>query len=362
MIVAVLAAVPAVGQSATQQSLEQAKARVQEVTDRIGQAESRAEDARMQLEEARTQLRKAEDAVNEVARLLERQRKRVEQAAEELESLRARARQLQEDFQRRAVSMFKNGGGSRSLELLLASGNLQDAISRSAYMRVLSSGTAATLEDVRTSRVAVREQRKLLTAEREQLREVQEERKALLREVRRIRESRAVAAADAEERVQHLHERKDELEADRDRIEELIEQRKQAADDVGVASAEGYVWPACGPVTSEYGYRWGRLHAGIDIADPPDTIHAANAGRVIFTGYRGGYGNMTLIQHSDGIVTAYAHQRQQYVQVGQTVAQGEAIGLIGATGNVTGAHLHFETRVNGSAVNPRQYLPGGGGC
>ena len=65
---------------------------------------------------------------------------------------------------------------------------------------------------------------------------------------------------------------------------------------------------------------------------------------------------MTLIRHSDGVTTAYAHQSSIGVSVGQTVSRGEFIGRMGATGNVTGSHLHFETRTSGGAVNPRRYL------
>jgi murein DD-endopeptidase MepM/ murein hydrolase activator NlpD len=116
----------------------------------------------------------------------------------------------------------------------------------------------------------------------------------------------------------------------------------------------------CAPVTSEYGPRWGRMHQGIDQGAGTGTpVGASKAGSVIFAGWQGGYGNLVLIDHHDGVVTAYAHLSSIAAGSGQSVSQGQTIGNVGSTGNSTGPHLHFETRVNGNAVNPRQYLSGG---
>ena len=112
-------------------------------------------------------------------------------------------------------------------------------------------------------------------------------------------------------------------------------------------------------MTSEYGPRWGRMHQGIDQGASTGTpIGASKAGTVIFAGWQGGYGNLVLVDHHDGVVTAYAHMSSMSVSSGTSVDQGQQLGAVGSTGNSTGPHLHFETRVNGNAVNPRQYLSG----
>ncbi|HET9443126.1 MAG TPA: peptidoglycan DD-metalloendopeptidase family protein [Acidimicrobiales bacterium] len=134
--------------------------------------------------------------------------------------------------------------------------------------------------------------------------------------------------------------------------------RGGAADDGGRVSGAGLRWPVGGSVTSEFGQRWGRLHAGIDISARTGTpIRAAKAGTVIFAGSQGGYGNVVIIDHGGGFSTLYAHQSRIGSSDGQDVAQGEVIGYIGSTGHSTGPHLHFETRVGGSPQNPRRYLP-----
>jgi murein DD-endopeptidase MepM/ murein hydrolase activator NlpD len=129
--------------------------------------------------------------------------------------------------------------------------------------------------------------------------------------------------------------------------------------DYGLSS--GYIWPADGVLTSGFGWRWGRMHAGIDIAAPTGTpIWAAASGVVEYAGWNsGGYGNLVEIRHADGTITRYAHMSAIYVQEGQSVSQTQVIGAIGSTGFSTGPHLHFEVRPGGGgAVNPIAYLTG----
>ncbi|NJK33748.1 MAG: peptidoglycan DD-metalloendopeptidase family protein [Oscillatoriales cyanobacterium SM2_2_1] len=121
----------------------------------------------------------------------------------------------------------------------------------------------------------------------------------------------------------------------------------------------GFIWPADGVFTSGFGWRWGRVHQGIDIAAPVGTpIWAAASGEVVFAGWNdGGYGNMVDIRHSDGTVTRYAHLHAVHVSEGQQVSQGQVIAAMGSTGFSTGPHLHFEIRPGGgSAVNPMNFL------
>jgi murein DD-endopeptidase MepM/ murein hydrolase activator NlpD len=146
-------------------------------------------------------------------------------------------------------------------------------------------------------------------------------------------------------------------------IEAKIRAAQAGADDnpsgtVATPSAAGLIWPVQGPITSPFGPRWGGFHPGIDIGVPEGTpIHAAAAGTVIYCGWEDGYGNLVVIDHHNGIATAYAHQSRIAVGCNQNVSQGDVIGYSGCTGFCTGPHLHFEVRVNGSPVDPIGYLP-----
>ena len=121
--------------------------------------------------------------------------------------------------------------------------------------------------------------------------------------------------------------------------------------------------PATGPVTSPFGSRTSPItgtsefHEGIDLGAPYGApIRAAAAGVVTFAGQMQGYGNIVIIQHPGGMETRYAHQSTMRVTKGQPVAAGEVIGAIGATGEATGPHLHFEVRLGGEPVDPAPYL------
>lgn len=109
--------------------------------------------------------------------------------------------------------------------------------------------------------------------------------------------------------------------------------------------------------TSSYGQRWGRQHAGIDMAGPVGTpIYATGQGVVTFAGWQRGYGNVIKIQHELGTETRYAHLSRIGVKAGQKVSRGARIGDMGNTGRSTGPHLHYEVRVNGKAVNPLSFI------
>ncbi len=117
------------------------------------------------------------------------------------------------------------------------------------------------------------------------------------------------------------------------------------------------IWPVHGVLTSGFGWRWGRMHEGIDIAVSNGTpVVAAKAGVVIVAGWMGGYGNLVVVDHGGGVATAYGHNTSVTVGVGQFVEQGQLIAYSGSTGHSTGPHVHFEVRINGSAVDPMGYL------
>ena len=129
----------------------------------------------------------------------------------------------------------------------------------------------------------------------------------------------------------------------------------------GGARSGAYARPTSGSVTSGFGQRWGRLHAGLDFGAPTGTPIKAVADAVVSevkgTGSSGGYGNLVILEHADGTLTYYAHMSKVMATEGERVAAGETIGLVGSTGNSTGPHLHFEVHPGGGgAINPRPWL------
>ena len=124
--------------------------------------------------------------------------------------------------------------------------------------------------------------------------------------------------------------------------------------------------PTNGSITSGFGYRRSpfgasrEFHTGVDISAPRGTsVYATATGTVVMATYSGGYGNVIFIDHGFGFSTVYAHLSRMNVKVGQQVTKGQVIGLVGSTGRSTAPHLHYEVRINGTAVNPYTYLTAG---
>lgn len=154
---------------------------------------------------------------------------------------------------------------------------------------------------------------------------------------------------------------KDDVESERENLKETVE--VAAVAEVvkrGTKSKPTYMYPVTNwNLTSNFGYRWGRLHAGADVGVPiGTTVRASRAGQVITAGWVGGYGNCVIIDHGDGVTTRYGHLSEVTVSVGQYVDQGQQVALSGNTGRSTGPHLHFEIRINGEPVDPLPYLAG----
>lgn len=147
------------------------------------------------------------------------------------------------------------------------------------------------------------------------------------------------------------------------REQSLLEIKERITEKNARLASTPSIWPCEGEVTSRFGYRnspfgsGGDFHPGIDIANNYGTpVHATADGVVVFAGWYSGYGNLVQIDHGQGIVSFYGHNQALLVKVGQVVKKGEAISEMGSTGLSTGPHVHYEIRVNGTAVNPASFL------
>lgn len=125
---------------------------------------------------------------------------------------------------------------------------------------------------------------------------------------------------------------------------------------VKASSIKG-IWPTKGTISSYFGSRWGKKHEGIDIAASSGTdVNAFLAGKVIYSGWEEGYGNLVIIDHGNGLQSYYGHNSKLLAKAGQSVKIGAHIAEVGSTGHSTGPHSHFEIRKNGTPVNPLAYL------
>ena len=156
----------------------------------------------------------------------------------------------------------------------------------------------------------------------------------------------------------------DELQADADAMTNtIINAGSSSGNSQYIGGVLAWPTPSTSYITSPFGYRTHpisgtyKFHTGIDIgASRNSAIIAANDGKVILSGWNGGYGKCIVVDHGGGITTLYAHCNSLYVGVGAYVSRGQTIAAVGSTGNSTGPHLHFEVRVNGSYKNPLNYV------
>ena len=264
-----------------------------------------------------------------------------------------------------------------TLSLLFTSKSVSDLLDRVDYLQRIASGDRRIADAVGAAKQRMRAQRAETRATRKRHR--QELRVVALRtaEARALRDrlvgSRSALAgskAAREDTLASLTAAERAQAGEMDALQAVSAQltaRIQAAQasgssGTGAPSAAGLIWPVVGPVTSPFGQRClpngdCSFHPGIDIGASAGTpIRAAAAGTIVYAGWMGGYGNLTVIDHGNGLATAYGHQSSIAVGNGASVSQGQVIGYVGCTGYCFGAHLHFEVRVNGAPVDPLGYL------
>lgn len=182
--------------------------------------------------------------------------------------------------------------------------------------------------------------------------------------------ARGVQASPIELKLRY-HELRSQVNGGEADIAKLkVEARKYRAElerraRLAALNATPSMWPVRGSISSGFGWRvhpiygYGRMHSGLDISAGYGTpIRATGAGRVIQSGYYGGYGNCVIIDHGNGLSTLYGHCSELAVGQGAFVKKGQTIGYVGSTGASTGPHLHYEVAVNGSQVDPSGYLNG----
>jgi murein DD-endopeptidase MepM/ murein hydrolase activator NlpD len=296
------------------------------------------------------------------------------EALERLETLRGRLKRALIGLRERLVAIYTYGTTDIT-SVILSSEDYGDMVARTEYFDAIQESDENLAERVRELRDEAKKlvrQRKIAKLTIEDARDAIAAKEARLETTRSTLESRegALLAARAERR-QTLKG----IEGERDEHEGVAaDLRAQIAAEIAEAtggyplpagplpspSAAGFIWPIEGTVTSGFGYRWGRMHEGVDIAAAEGTpIRAAADGTVILmqSEYEsGGYGNYTCIDHGGGLSTCYAHQSSFATSVGASVSQGDLIGYVGNTGHSYGAHLHFEVRINGAPTDPLGYL------
>jgi murein DD-endopeptidase MepM/ murein hydrolase activator NlpD len=384
LVAALLVIGPAWGQdrSDRKQSIDE---RIARLRDRIADANRREGVLTTEISAVTTEIRALEDDVDSASTrvaVLERElvvhKNRLARLTlllqfqtERLHLLRREHAFAQRSLEERLIRLYQTEELS-TVEIVLSASNVSDLIDGIEYVNEIgrqdrriarqaaAAKTAVALARARTTRTRTGVEQVTRVVE-ERTNEQRAERDRLVASQDALLEARSVkrdtlASVQADER-EFLHEVAG-LERTSAALGAQIRSAQAAAAPTDTTpSVSGFIWPVSGPVTSGFGWRWGRMHEGIDIGAPSGTpIVASAGGTVIYSGWMGGYGNLVVVDHGGGIATAYAHQSSIAAGVGQFVSQGQVVGYVGCTGHCFGSHLHFEVRVNGGAVDPLGYL------
>jgi len=380
LFLALLIATPAGADNVTRK--QSVDSRITGLQDKIAAARAKEQRLARDIADVTSRIRTLEAEVGDVSTdlaLLEQdlalQRERLTRITElwrlqtaKLGFLRSQHEQAIDRLSDRLVAIYQSGNLS-TVDVLLNSSNFSELVSRLDYAQELAAQDERIAESVGRAKDRIQVQQKNTTITRKKIFAVAQAVAARARQTRQVRdqlvarehalsgtraERRESLASVQQEKEEYLHEVV-ALAAVSASLASRI-QTSQSSSSV-VRSSSGLMWPVSGPVTSGYGWRWGRLHEGIDIAVPTGTpVVAAASGHVIVAGWMGGYGNLVVIDHGGGLATAYGHNSSFGVGSGSTVSQGQTIAYAGSTGNSTGPHVHFEVRVNGSPVDPLGYL------
>ncbi len=276
----------------------------------------------------------------------------------------------------RAAGIYMNSTETYTT-VLLGQNDYRDFVAGVEYARRVFGRDLGLLEEIESKKNQISFERDSLERERAGLQRAQE---AIRKEAKRMadlksQQARARNAVQSEisYRERLLSQVRDEKDAYIQALNSMLAESQsiesmlrgaQSGQRVVAGAGRGYlVWPTSGQVTSPYGWRthpvygYRSFHTGIDIGAPQGQgVIAARGGEVLYTGYRGAYGLIAIVDHGNALATVYSHLSRVYVRPGQAVSARSLIAAVGSTGWSTGPHLHFEVRINGEHTNPTRYL------
>ena len=358
--------------SGLQSKLAQAREREASLSAEIASVSQKIQSLESEVGDVSSRLAVLEEDLALHQRKLDRLQELFDLQSERLAFLRDQYQLSVDRLSARLVAVYE-GGEPSTMDVLLEAHSFSDVLDQLDYVSSIAAQDRGIVRNVEGARDHMRELRsrtgktkarvaaitRVVKVRTEQQRALKSQLVARQQGLAQARSARKESLVDVRADARHFASEAAALQAQSANLAAQI-QASQAtvtySSGDSTPSASGLIWPVSGPVVSPFGWRWGRMHEGIDIAVGYGTpIAAAAPGVVIYAGWMGGYGNLIIIDHGGGLATAYAHQ-SSFAVGGGAVSQGQTIGYVGCTGHCFGPHVHFEVRINGSPVDPLGYL------
>lgn len=362
------------------ESIDETKQKGQELEQQKEEAQKEQNDLSTQLSGILTEM---EDVETKVAN----KEQEISDIADELIAAQIKENDQYTAMKKRIKFMYENGN-VHFIEILFESKNIGEFLNNAEYITTISKYDRKMLNEFQDTVKQVEEQEEKLQEEQAELQELQNQLIAKHGEVEKLLNDKTAEVTELESAISENSEKLAKLQEEAAAAAALLEQQKLAQQQQqqkpsssggggGSSSSGGSAGPSITPsgngrlgnpcpaayISSEFGPRsspggiGSTNHKGRDYAAGTGTpIYASAAGTVTTVAYNSFRGNYVVINHGDGLATLYQHCSATYVSVGQSVSAGQNIAAVGATGRVTGAHLHFEVHVNGTPVDPRGYL------
>lgn len=345
----------------------------QEIQNQLTETNEELEQVQSQLSENLQQIEKLDEKIRESENTIAELDTQVQQLQDEIASIQSQLDVAEKNYEKQKEIMEKRlvaiyeAGDTKYLDVLLKSSNLSDFLSSYYLITEIASVDKDLLNDVEAEKKEIELSKQKLEKNQETLAtalKTQTQTATVLQNTMTLRENYLARLSDEEKAKQaQIDEMTQQYE---DINNQILELAKQGLDTSYIGGVLAWPVPGYTKITSNYGMRVHpitgqyKLHTGVDISAPIGAnFVAANDGIVTKAGYNTAYGNMVIIDHGGGISTLYAHGSEILVTVGQTVKQNEAVLKVGSTGYSTGAHAHFEVRINGVVTNPIPYITNG---
>lgn len=346
----------------------------EELQNQINDATDQLEGVQNELSENLQQVQKLDEKISTSQTELNELNAKIEELQKSMDEVEERLKVVEESFNNqkemldgRLVAIYE-AGEVKYLDVILNSKSISEFLSNYFLITELVDNDKQLLDEMESKKHEIEISKEKLDNEREELATIKANQTKTAKIIENTKTVRENFVAKLSEEEKNLQSQIDEYNRQFEEVNaEILALAMQGIDTKYIGGE--FAWPVPGytRITSKYGMRTHpitgiyKLHTGVDIGAPMGAnFVAANDGIVVKAGYNGAYGNMVIIDHGGGVQTLYAHGSEILVKVGDVVKKGEtALLKVGSTGYSTGAHAHFEVRINGETTDPLPYITNG---